>query len=199
VVAAAVVLRNERLPARIDDSKRLTSAQRARAFHVILEHAGVGFGIVCAEEIDRRNILHATLLAMQHAILDLPQPARLILVDGTVSPPVSTPCWPIVHGDQRSYVISCASIMAKVLRDRLMEFYHTLFPRYGFNRHKGYGTALHATRLHALGPSPLHRRSFRPVAEAIAALTRFQTSNETIVVAPVPPSQAVAEEASLAV
>lgn len=167
VVAAAVILHHARLPVRIDDSKRLTSAQRSRAFAVILDRAEVGFGVVSAQDIDRRNILQATLLAMQQAIQDLPQPADLILVDGTAAPSVSTPCRPLVHGDQRSYVIGCASIMAKVLRDRLMEFYHELCPRYAFDRHKGYGTRLHAARLREFGPSIFHRRSFRPVLEAI--------------------------------
>ena len=166
-MAAAVVLRATRLPVRIDDSKRLTSRQRARAFEVILERAEIGIGIVSAEEIDRRNILRATLLAMQQAIHDLPEPADLILVDGTTAPSLAIPCRPIIHGDQRSYVISCASIVAKVVRDRLMEFYHALDSRYAFNQHKGYGTLLHAKRLSRFGPSLLHRRSFKPVVESM--------------------------------
>lgn len=166
VVATAVMLHVPRLSVRIDDSKRLTPLQRTRAFHTILEHADVGVGIVCAEEIDQLNILQATLSAMRQAVDDLPQAPDLILVDGPMSPPVSIPCRPIIRGDQRSYVIGCASIMAKVLRDRLMEFYHDLTPDYAFKQHKGYGTALHAERLRALGPSVFHRRSFRPVAEA---------------------------------
>ncbi|MBI1992133.1 MAG: ribonuclease HII [Candidatus Omnitrophica bacterium] len=167
VVASAVILRKAHLAVRIDDSKRLTSRQRARAFHVILEHADVGVGIACAEEIDRRNILQATLLAMQRAVGDLRQAADLILVDGPVAPSLSAPCWPLVHGDRRSQVIGCASIVAKVVRDRLMEFYHSLAPHYAFNQHKGYGTALHRERLAAFGPSVLHRRSFRPVRELL--------------------------------
>ncbi len=163
------MLQRPRLSVRIDDSKRLTPRHRLRAFHVILQHAEVGFGIVCAEEIDRRNILQATLLAMQRAIEDLPVTPELILVDGTAAPPTPIPCWPLVRGDQRSYVIACASIMAKVLRDRLMAFYHTLDPRYAFERHKGYGTRLHASRLAQCGPSLFHRRSFRPVLHEIAA------------------------------
>jgi ribonuclease HII len=166
VVAAAVILHERRLPVRIDDSKRLTSRQRERAFHVILERAEVGFGIICAQEIDRRNILRATLLAMAEAVADLPAPPDLVFVDGHVAPPIAVPCWPILHGDQRVYIISCASIMAKVLRDRLMTFYHELEPHYEFHRHKGYGTALHARRLSEHGPCILHRRSFRPVEVA---------------------------------
>ena len=185
MVAAAVILRKTPLGVRIDDSKLLTRRQRVRAFHVIMEHAEVGVGIVCAEEIDRRNILQATLLAMQRAAEDLPRPADLLLVDGNVAPPLSTPCWPLVHGDRRSVVIGCASIVAKVLRDRLMEFYHHLWPHYAFNQHKGYGTALHRERLRAYGSSVLHRRSFRPVLEAMARM-RPERSDEPALHEPTP-------------
>lgn len=152
---------------RIDDSKRLTSAQRARAYAAILEAADVGIGIASVEEIDQHNILGASLLAMQRALDELPQPAELVLVDGMHIPAIAAPCWPLIHGDRRSYTISCASIMAKVFRDRLMAFYHRLWPAYAFHRHKGYGTALHARRLQQLGPSMFHRRSFRPVLDAL--------------------------------
>lgn len=164
VVASAVVLRAARLPTRIDDSKRLTPAQRARAFDLILRHADVGIGVVSAEEIDRRNVLQATLLAMQQAVDDLAIPPDRVLVDGSVAPPLRVPCEAIIHGDQRRYVIACASIVAKVVRDRLMTFYHALYPHYQFHQHKGYGTALHARLLADWGPCVLHRFSFRPIA-----------------------------------
>lgn len=167
VVAAAVILHRPSLPVRIDDSKRLTRLQRERAFRIILEHADVGFGIVCAEAIDQWNILQATFLAMRQAVEELPAPPQLVLVDGGATPKLTVPCWPIIHGDQRSYVIACASIMAKVLRDGLMTFYHDLSPAYAFNRHKGYGTALHTERLSLHGPSVFHRRTFRPVRESL--------------------------------
>ena len=163
VVAAAVILRRRRLAVRIDDSKRLTPLARERAYEVILTHADVGVGIVSAQEIDRRNILHATLLAMREAVEDLPMAADLILVDGRDVPAVSSPCWPVVHGDRLSYVISCASIVAKVVRDRLMAFYHELYPEYAFHQHKGYGTMLHAQCLQQFGPSVLHRWTFHPI------------------------------------
>ena len=169
VVAAAVILRKTPLSVRIDDSKRLTPAARTSAYAAILDHAHVGIGIVCAEMIDRWNILRATLMAMQRAIEDLPVGADLVLVDGAQTPSTSTPCWPLVHGDQRSYVIACASIVAKVVRDRLMTFYHGLYPDYAFDQHKGYGTSLHAERLTQWGPSFIHRRSFSPVAKALHA------------------------------
>lgn len=163
VVAAAVILRTSRLPVRIDDSKRLTPAARERAFEVILRHADVGIGIVCAETIDQRNILAATFLAMQHAVQELPVVPELVLIDGSLAPPLEPPCWPIVHGDACSYPIACASIIAKVTRDRLMRFYHRLWPEYAFDQHKGYGTPEHLDALQRYGPSLLHRMTFRPV------------------------------------
>lgn len=100
---------------------------------------------------------------MQDAIHSLPERPDLILVDGNSAPTTPIPCWPVVKGDQHSYVISCASIVAKVLRDSLMEFYHTLWPAYGFRAHKGYGTDRHRRLLRRFGPSVLHRMSFQPV------------------------------------
>ena len=158
------------LSARIDDSKRLTARQRLQAFGVILQHAAVGFGIASAEEIDRVNIRQAALLAMQRAVADLPLTPELLLVDGTAAPSTPIAAWTIIRGDQHSYLIGCASIMAKVLRDRLMAFYDALAPGYAFATHKGYGTLLHAERLRQLGPSVFHRMSFRPVAAAAGAL-----------------------------
>jgi len=163
------MLHREHLPVRIDDSKRLTARQRARAFKVIQANADVGFGIVCADLIDQRNILHATLHAMRVAIAQLPIVPDLALIDGTMTPPTPVPCRALVRGDQRSYVISCASIMAKVLRDSLMVFYDRLAPRYGFKRHKGYGTPWHAQQLKRYGPCFFHRESFRPVRDARTA------------------------------
>src|SRR3989338_6314344 len=172
VVGAAVVLphgwgsRRARLPVRIDDSKALTARQRDRAFECILRCAQVGVGLACAEEIDQRNILQATLLAMARAIGDLPIHPELILVDGPAAPHVEIPCWPVIHGDAVSRVIACASIVAKVTRDRLMRFYHRLLPHYAFDEHKGYGTSRHRLALTQWGPSLLHRLSFRPVTLA---------------------------------
>jgi ribonuclease HII len=176
VVAAAVVVRR-RLPVRIDDSKRLTPLQRARAFQIILERSDVGFGIACAAQIDRHNILRASLLAMQEAIADLPESPDVVMVDGPIPPACTVPCWPLIGGDRRSYVIGCASIMAKVLRDRMMVFYHRLASSYSFHLHKGYGTDLHAARLRSFGPSIFHRRSFRPVMDRLAETARVAASD----------------------
>jgi ribonuclease HII len=104
---------------------------------------------------------------MQCAVRELSAPPDLVLVDGHLAPPLPHPCRPVIGGDATCYVISCASIMAKVFRDRLMGFYHLLQPQYGFDRHKGYGTRLHASRLRRFGPSVFHRRSFQPVAELL--------------------------------
>lgn len=164
VVAAAVLLRRRVLPVRIDDSKRLSARQRQQAFPVILAHAHVGVGVVPADDIDRTDILQASLLAMARAIDALPVAPARVLVDGQMVPPTRVPCEALVHGDQREYAISCASIVAKVVRDRLMQFYHDLYPAYAFDRHKGYGTARHAEALRAAGPCALHRLTFAPIA-----------------------------------
>ena len=167
VVAAAVILTTRRLlPVRIDDSKRLSPRQRALAYQAILTQAIVGVGIVPADSIDADNIRQATLQAMVKAVADLSIQPELVLVDGCDAPPVNLPCRPIIGGDRSSYPIACASIIAKVTRDRLMEFYHRLFPAYRFDQHKGYGTSLHHETLTQHGPSFLHRLTFAPVAAA---------------------------------
>ncbi|MBI4342579.1 MAG: ribonuclease HII [Candidatus Omnitrophica bacterium] len=168
VVAAAVILRSRPQGVRIDDSKRLTARQRERAYAVILRCADVGIGLASPEEIDHLNILQATLMAMRRAILDLPAPPDVLLIDGTIAPAVPIPCRPIAHGDRLSEVIGCASIVAKVVRDRLMHFYHDLLPQYAFDQHKGYGTPLHTERLRQFGPSLLHRLTFEPVRRSAA-------------------------------
>lgn len=164
VVAAAVILTTRRpLAVRIDDSKRLSGRQRLAAFPVILRHAHVGIGVVPADAVDTVNIRQATLQAMRQAVERLGIAPDVVLVDGNDPPPLPVPCWPIVGGDQVSYPIACASIIAKVSRDALMVFAHRLFPEYGFDRHKGYGTAEHLALLRAHGPSPIHRMTFEPV------------------------------------
>ena len=177
VVAAAVVLSPRDLRwrhgpwslagARIDDSKRLTPLQRERACRHILDRADVGVGIVTADVIDASRIHRATFRAMQHAVEALQEPPKLVLVDGAWPLSLACPCHAIIGGDRLQISIACASIVAKVLRDSLMTFYHRLFPDWGFDRHKGYGTALHRAALAQRGPSPLHRASFRPVAEVL--------------------------------
>lgn len=170
VVAAAVLLDPARLPAGIDDSKALTERRRARIYGELLDCAQVGVGMASVEEIDRLNILWATMLAMHRAVDALrdvigAMPA-MVLVDGN-----RCPAWPyasqaIIGGDAISLSIAAASIIAKQHRDAIMLAAHDRHPHYGWASNKGYGSAAHLTALRAHGPTPLHRRSFAPVAQA---------------------------------
>jgi ribonuclease HII len=163
VVAAAVVLDPDRIPPGLNDSKKLTGARREALFAPILHAAKVGIGIAEVERIDRDNILQATFWAMTQALEQLGG-ADLALIDGNRAPSLSCRAETIVEGDARSLSIAAASIIAKVTRDRIMIGHDTDYPQYGFARHKGYGTPLHQKALMRHGPSPLHRKSFAPVA-----------------------------------
>ncbi|MDA8145835.1 MAG: ribonuclease HII [Thermaerobacter sp.] len=161
VLAAAVVLPPGVALPGLDDSKRLTARARAELDRMIRAAAwGLGIGAASAGEIDRWNIHRASLEAMRRALADLPRPPGAVLVDALTIPHLPWSQEGIVHGDRLSSSIAAASVVAKVARDRLMERYATLFPGYGFERHRGYGTAAHLAALAALGPCPLHRRSF---------------------------------------
>ena len=169
VVAAAVILpRGHQFSIRIDDSKRLSAIQRQRAYPEILAHACVGVGIVSAASIDATNIRRATLLAMQQAVAHLQTTPTFVLIDGTAAPELPMPTRCLINGDQLHRSISCASIIAKVTRDRLMEAYHRMFPAYQLHRHKGYGTDEHQRALAEYGPSFIHRLSFAPVAASLS-------------------------------
>lgn len=170
VVASAVLLRRQIFTVAIDDSKRLTPRARLRAFREILAQAEVGLGIVDPATIDALNIFQATLLAMREAVARLPVTPHYLLIDGPWTlPATNLPMRPVIRGDGRSLSIACASIVAKVVRDRLMEWYDGRHPGYGFARHKGYPTAIHLAQLLARGPTPIHRRSFAPVARVIVS------------------------------
>jgi ribonuclease HII len=171
VVAAAVVLDPARVPAGLDDSKRLSAPRRAALFEALAACAAVGVGLADVAEIDRLNIRRATHLAMRRALDALPTRPRHALVDGNDVPDLPCPATAVVGGDGLSLSIAAASIVAKVTRDRLMEALARSHPGYGFERHKGYGTALHRGALARLGPCAQHRLSFRPVALA-AAISR---------------------------
>jgi ribonuclease HII len=165
VVAAAVILPPGVAIHSVDDSKRLTREQREALFQELLRMAiGVGVGYVDASVIDRVNIRQGTLLAMQAAIQDLPCQPDFLLIDGCDRAPASQPQRMIVRGDQTVGSIAAASIVAKVSRDRFMESADGQFPGYGFAQHKGYGTAAHLQAILHLGPSTLHRVTFRGVA-----------------------------------
>lgn len=168
VVAAAVIL-DDKAPVRgLADSKTLTARRRERLFDEIRAKAlCCSVAMASVEEIDRLNILQATMLAMQRAVRGLRLKPAKVLVDGNRLPVLEVMAEAIVSGDARVPCISAASILAKVTRDRLLDELHQRHPAYGFDRHKGYGTALHLDALRALGPLPEHRRSFAPVANLI--------------------------------
>ena len=170
VVAAAVIL-DERQPiAGLADSKKLTALRRERLFDEIRAKAlCCSVAEASVEEIDRLNILQATLLAMRRAVQGLRLKPALVLVDGNRLPVLDIPAEAIVKGDALVPAISAASILAKVQRDRWCAEVHTQYPEYGFDAHKGYGTAEHLQALRAHGASPLHRRSLAPVAQHLEA------------------------------
>lgn len=168
VFAAAVILgREPNFWLGIRDSKTLTKAGRHRAYHRILEHAeAVSVGQASAREIDERNILQASLLAMQRALAHLRDRPAIVLVDGPWLPervPNGVRAIPVVDGDARCLSIAAASIVAKVTRDEHMATLALRYPQYGFERHFGYGTAHHLQALRTHGPSVEHRKSFAPV------------------------------------
>ncbi len=169
VVAAAVMLDELAPIGGLADSKQLTAARRERLFDEIRGKA-LCFSVAQAsvEEIDRLNILQATMLAMQRAVWGLRLKPHKVLVDGNRMPALDMLTDAIVSGDALVPAISAASILAKVTRDRTMQALHLQHPGYGFDRHKGYGTAEHMQALQRLGPIQAHRRSFAPVRRALA-------------------------------
>lgn len=171
VAAAAVILNPRNLPTGIDDSKRLTHAQRDTLFEAIQEQAlASSIVMVTAQEIDSTNILKATLKAMALAVENLSSQPSLALVDGNRPPKLGCPAFCVIGGDHLSLSIAAASILAKVARDRVMAEADHLYPGYGFAQHKGYGTKAHQEALIGLGPCPIHRLSYKPVAKVLAAL-----------------------------
>jgi ribonuclease HII len=165
VVAGAVYLKTTRFSNRIDDSKRLTRSQREDAFLEIIQKSIFALSIIDERMIDNLNILTATRLCMENAIYSLLRKLSYkkicIMVDGNVK--LNIPDYPvfnIIKGDAKSKTIACASILAKVSRDRIMSLYDRLWPEYGFLRHNGYPTNLHRLALKQFGPCPIHRLSF---------------------------------------
>ncbi len=164
VVAAAVILPERVDLAGIRDSKQMTARRREDAFPRILRQAvAAGIGVVSQRYIDEFNILRAALEAMKRAVLGLDPPPDFLLVDGIhkVPLPFSQRC--IKKGDRLSRSISAASVLAKVYRDRIMRACHEMYPEYGFDRNKGYGTAAHLSALARYGPCPFHRFTFKRV------------------------------------
>jgi ribonuclease HII len=165
VVAAAVILDDHKPIKGLADSKKLTALRREKLFDEIRAKAlCCSVALASVEEIDRLNILQATMLAMQRAVKGLRLKPAKVLVDGNRLPVLDVVAEAIVSGDALVPSISAASILAKVTRDRMLGELHAQHPGYGFDRHKGYGTAQHLAALRELGPLPVHRRTFAPVA-----------------------------------
>ena len=164
VVAAAVIFPAGFSDPRINDSKRLDARRREELVPVITA-AAISWAVAESSEaeIDKINILQATLRAMERALAALQVAPDYVLVDGSVMPGVLVPGEALVGGDGRVACIAAASILAKVHRDRLMQAHHMRWPVYAFSSNKGYGTAAHLAALAEHGPCPIHRRSFRPI------------------------------------
>ncbi|MCW5201553.1 ribonuclease HII [Desulfobulbus sp. US2] len=168
VVAGCVILPTEPEAQYYRDSKKLTAKQRDKLYAVLHDSdAIIGVGIADPAEIDRINILQASLLAMQRAVLDCGKNGGVspdfLLVDGTFKVPMELPQQALTKGESKSASIAAASIIAKVTRDRLMAEYHLQYPQYNFQQHKGYPTKAHRAALAKFGPSPLHRKTFKGV------------------------------------
>jgi ribonuclease HII len=170
VVAAAVILDPSKIPPGLDDSKKLSEKRREQLFEVLVRDAHFGLGMAEPEEIDRLNILHASMTAMERAVEALPMVPGHALIDGNRLPK-DLPCSAaaIIKGDGKSVSIAAASIIAKVVRDRLMVRADGLYPGYGFAAHKGYLTKVHKAALEAQGPCPIHRFSLAPVTATMRA------------------------------
>lgn len=171
VVAAAVILDPARPIPGLNDSKKLSEKRREALAGDIREKA-LAWAVAEAsvEEIDQLNILHATFLAMQRAVAGLNVQAERAMVDGNRCPRLPIPVQAVVKGDGKIASIAAASILAKTVRDAGMLALHAIYPQYGFDRHMGYPTAAHFAALEAHGASPVHRRSFAPVAKQLSLL-----------------------------
>jgi ribonuclease HII len=167
VVAAAVVLDREQRWSGLDDSKKLDAETRSELYARVLTGArAFAWSVIGPRKVDRMNIRRASLEAMRRAVMRLRLAPELVLVDGLDTVPgVRCEQQAVVDGDARLLSIAAASIVAKVVRDRIMERLHTVWPQYGFAQHKGYGTPEHLAALQRHGPCPLHRYSFAPVVE----------------------------------
>lgn len=172
VVAAAVILRRMEAFDGLRDSKKVPQNERERLFWELLCRAvDIGVGIVDAVTIDRINILNATKSAMTMAVGDLSTKPDLLVIDAVKLNSAGINQVSIIKGESRSASIAAASIIAKVVRDRIMEHYEEIYPEYGFARHKGYATGLHLNRIAQHGPCPIHRKSFNKVLSLQLPLT----------------------------
>ncbi len=171
VVAAALIIPGN-LPSdlvvTINDSKKMSAQERERLYVPLTSLCPHGIAIGDIEDIERLNILWASMLAMQRAVAALPVCPDIALIDGNRCPKLNCETYAIIKGDALSLSIAAASIIAKVFRDRLMTEHANTYPHYGWERNAGYGTPQHLSALQEYGPTPLHRRSFAPVAACIA-------------------------------
>jgi ribonuclease HII len=183
VVAAAVFIprawaeqEEKGLLGGVTDSKKLSAGAREGLCGLLHEspQVAIGVGMVAHDQIDRINILRATHAAMAMAVEALPELPEHVLVDGRSVQGLPCPSTAVVKGDSKSLLIAAASIVAKVTRDELMCRWHDVYPQYGFAKHKGYGTSAHVQALFEHGPCSIHRRSFRPVREALEIEKRMQ-------------------------
>lgn len=172
VVAAACIIDEGIFFEGVDDSKKLPPPKRKKLFEQITHHSQVkfGIGIIDAETIDRVNIYQATILAMHEALSELPVKPDYLLVDGMHISYAGIPCEKIIGGDGLSQSIAAASIIAKETRDALMVQFHSQYPNYHFDQHKGYATPLHKEALAKHGPCCIHRRSFAPCNSSLTSL-----------------------------
>ena len=197
VVAAACVLDREKFPRGIDDSKNLPIEKREAIYARLVKCAAWGVGVASVEEIDQINIYWARMLAMSRAVEALGLEPAWVLVDGNACPKWQRPSKAIVDGDAKCRSIAAASIIAKVTRDRMMAELARDYPGYGWEHNRGYGTPEHWRALHALGPTPLHRRSFPRVRAAIDKDAQpelvFEEISEAESFAPHPPAIESAE------
>ena len=173
VVAAAVILHPDKQILGLADSKKLSEKKREALYEEIMEKA-LSWAVASASpvEIDQLNILHASMLAMQRAVMSLSIKPDYVVIDGNRCPELPYPSEAVVKGDAKVAAISAASILAKVVRDREMYLLHEQFPEYAFNKHKGYPTAQHMSALKKYGPLPEYRKSFRPVAQLLETSVR---------------------------
>ena len=163
VISAAIILNKEKIPEGINDSKKLSKKKREVINEELISQHSFAIGIASVEEIDKINILQASLLAMKRAVLNLNIKPQTILVDGNKLPDLEYNMYPIIKGDSKSISIAAASIIAKVYRDKLMQDLSLQYPGYYWEKNSGYGTKQHLLALNNLGITPIHRKSFAPI------------------------------------
>jgi ribonuclease HII len=169
VVAAAVILRENCDNSCFVDSKTINAQKRSRLYDELRNSGAIiGVGIVSETEIDRLNILQASLLAMKKAVLTMPAQPDFLLVDGNQSVPMTIPQQTLVRGETKSSSVAAASIVAKVVRDDLMDQYHLQYPQYNFQQNRGYPTLEHREAIRVFGPCAIHRQSFKGVKEYVS-------------------------------